>query len=91
MTNNPGDCASNVCTEFFEDIDGDGYGKGEPTGIGTCGDVPLPLSVGARVRLGGDCCDIQVTGSRGVFPGATVPVTIPDACLANGVTSFNCQ
>jgi hypothetical protein len=39
-TDTPGECASNVCVEFFLDLDGDGYGKGQPDGISQCGAPP---------------------------------------------------
>jgi hypothetical protein len=91
--NNPGECASNVCVEFFLDLDGDGYGKGQTDGIGLCGDTPPPVPVGRSVRLGGDCCDLQEDGARGVHPDATIPVPVPLSCQALGVPAndFNCR
>jgi hypothetical protein len=86
-TSDPGQCASNVCTEWFFDLDGDDFGVGEPDGIGECGEVQLPTSTGSNVKQGGDCCDVQQPGSSSVFPGATVPpATIP----CPNVT-FNCR
>ena len=92
-TNNPGECASNACVEFFLDLDGDGYGRGEPDGIGQCGDISLPQPSGGNlVRLSGDCCDLMIDGASGVHPDATTPVIVPQACQAAGVPAdgFNC-
>lgn len=44
-------CASNVCTPFYVDQDGDGYGTGPASGF--CGTTP-PVGYSAQT---GDCCD----------------------------------
>jgi hypothetical protein len=44
-------CASGICTPFYQDIDGDGYGAGPATGF--CGST-TPVGYSAQT---GDCCD----------------------------------
>jgi len=44
-------CASEVCTPFYQDVDGDGYGTGPA--IGFCG-TTTPVGYAAQT---GDCCD----------------------------------
>jgi hypothetical protein len=44
-------CASNVCTPFWQDIDGDGYGAG--AAVGFCG-TSAPIGYAPQ---SGDCCD----------------------------------
>ena len=47
----PGDCASGLCSPFYVDVDGDGYGTGQAMGF--CG-TTAPVGYSAQ---SGDCCD----------------------------------
>ena len=73
-------CASNACTLYYHDGDGDGYGAGTPSNF--CGTATL---VGYATQ-GGDCCDDNAT----INPGADFHTTI-GSC--DGVTTwdYNCD
>jgi len=58
-------CASNVCTPFYVDADGDGYGAGAPTGF--CG-TSTPIG---HATQAGDCCDdSSFSVAKLIHPGA---------------------
>src|SRR6185312_6062521 len=59
-------CASNACTAFYLDQDGDGYGSGGA--VGFCGTAP---PVGYTTQ-NGDCCDdpVHLAVSKLIHPGA---------------------
>jgi hypothetical protein len=67
----PSDCASNTCTAFFLDQDGDGYGSG--TAKGYCG-TSTPLGYASE---GGDCCDdpSYLSVAKQIHPGAGYQTT----------------
>ena len=73
-------CASNACTVYYHDGDGDGYGAGTPSNF--CGTAAL---VGYATQ-GGDCCDDNAV----INPGADFHTTI-GSC--DGVTTwdYNCN
>jgi hypothetical protein len=73
-------CASNVCTTFYVDTDGDGYGGTASTQ--RCGSTP---PYGFTVTPG-DCCD--VTGGQNTYPGSPTTSTSPNAC---GSYDYNCN
>lgn len=65
------DCASQVCTPFYVDVDGDGYGTGQATGF--CGTTP-PIGYAAQ---SGDCCDnaSNLAVAKMIHPGADFQTT----------------
>ncbi|HLK92324.1 MAG TPA: hypothetical protein VKZ18_20690 [Polyangia bacterium] len=65
------DCASHVCTPFYVDVDGDGYGTGQATGF--CGTTP-PIGYSAQ---SGDCCDTatNLAVAKLIHPGADFQTT----------------
>jgi hypothetical protein len=73
-------CASNACTVYYHDGDGDTYGAGTPSNF--CGTAAL---VGYATRAG-DCCD----DNAGINPGAGFQTTIG---TCDGVTTwdYNCD
>jgi hypothetical protein len=65
------DCASRVCTPFYVDVDGDGYGSGQA--VGFCGANP-PIGYAAQ---SGDCCDSasNLAVAKLIHPGADFQTT----------------
>jgi hypothetical protein len=65
------DCASNTCTAFFVDVDGDGYGAGQAMGF--CG-TTAPVGYAA---MNGDCCDnaTNLAVAKLIHPGADFQTT----------------
>jgi HYDIN/CFA65/VesB family protein len=70
-------CGSGVCTPFFRDVDGDGFGSG--AAVRLCGAAPPSLEFSSR---GDDCCDLVAdppgdpsltTDPQFVNPGITTP------------------
>jgi hypothetical protein len=59
-------CASHVCTGFYVDVDGDGYGTGQATGF--CG-TTAPVGYAFQ---SGDCCDngTNLAIAKLIHPGA---------------------
>jgi hypothetical protein len=66
----PSECASSVCSQFYPDADGDGYGRSNEV-IRVCG-TAAPLGY---VAAGNDCCDVSDAASRSrsaqIKPGQT--------------------
>jgi hypothetical protein len=65
------DCTSGVCTPFYVDVDGDGYGTGQAMGF--CGTTP-PIGYAAQ---SGDCCDSasNLAIAKLIHPGADFQTT----------------
>jgi hypothetical protein len=72
-------CTSGVCTAFYADADGDGYGAGTATGF--CG-TTAPIGY---ATLNGDCCDdaTHLAVAKLIHPGADFQTT-----SAGGVCSI---
>jgi hypothetical protein len=64
-------CVSHVCTAFYVDVDGDGYGTGQATGF--CGST-APVGYASQ---SGDCCDnaTNLTVAKLIHPGADFQTT----------------
>ncbi len=64
-------CASHACTAFYVDVDGDGYGTGQP--VGFCG-TTAPIGYASQ---GGDCCDnaTNLAVAKLIHPGADFQLT----------------
>jgi hypothetical protein len=64
-------CASNACTPFYVDQDGDGYGTGQA--VGFCG-TTAPVGYAAQT---GDCCDTapSIAIAKLIHPGAGYQTT----------------
>jgi hypothetical protein len=64
-------CASGACTPFYQDVDGDGYGTGVPTGF--CG-TSTPVGYSSQT---GDCCDnaANLTLAKLIHPNAGFQTT----------------
>ena len=73
------ECASNACTTFYQDGDGDGYHGASKTFCGTA----TPSGWKATTS-GVDCCDRDPK----VKPGQTTPSATASAC---GTWDFNCD
>ena len=73
-------CASNVCTPFYVDQDGDGYGTGPASGF--CG-TAAPVGYSAQT---GDCCDTasNLALAKLIHPNAGFQTT-----SAGGVCGIN--
>jgi hypothetical protein len=78
------ECLANVCTTFFFDQDGDGFGTNLTT-ANACGSG-APAGFVAR---GGDCCDTDAQA----FPGATPRTGVAGFPTTNACDSFdyNCD
>ncbi len=65
------DCTSGVCTPFYVDIDGDGYGAGQA--VGFCG-TTAPVGYASQ---SGDCCDTasNLAVAKLIHPGADFQTT----------------
>jgi hypothetical protein len=65
------DCASGVCNPFYVDVDGDGYGAGQP--VGFCG-TAAPVGYAS---MNGDCCDnaTNIAVAKLIHPGADFQTT----------------
>jgi hypothetical protein len=79
-------CASNVCTPFWQDIDGDGYGAG--AAVGFCG-TSAPIGYAPQ---SGDCCDTasNLAIANLIHPNADFqPTSAGGVC---GITwDYNCD
>ena len=64
-------CASQVCTAFYVDVDGDGYGTGQAMGF--CG-TAAPVGYASQ---SGDCCDTatNLAVAKLIHPGADFQLT----------------
>jgi hypothetical protein len=71
-------CLSGVCSTFYVDYDGDGYGNS--ASIQRCG-TTVPSGYADK---SGDCCDIDATA----YPGSTTTLATEDAC---GSFDYNCD
>jgi hypothetical protein len=80
-----GQCATNVCTPFYVDADGDGYGAG--AAVGFCG-TSTPVGYAPQA---GDCCDDSgLTIAKAIHPGAGFQTTSANG--ACGVTwDYDCS
>lgn len=80
------DCASGVCTAFYVDVDGDGYGTGQA--VGFCG-ANAPVGYAAQ---SGDCCDSasNLAVAKLIHPGADFqPTSAGGVC---GITwDYDCS
>jgi len=67
----PTNCASHVCTAFYVDVDGDGYGTGQA--VGFCG-TTAPIGYASQ---SGDCCDnaTNLAVAKLIHPGANAQTT----------------
>jgi len=71
-------CLSGVCSTFYVDSDGDGYGVG--TGISQCGTTPPS----GYANKAGDCCDTDANA----HPGQTATFSTADKCSS---FDYNCD
>ena len=83
------DCQSRVCSSWFVDADGDGFGASSVPPVKTCGTTPPS---GAKFATkGGDCCD----SSADAFPGQTQQFgdVLPPECVLNASADhdYNCN
>ena len=64
-------CTSHVCTGFYVDVDGDGYGAGQA--VGFCG-TTAPIGYASQ---SGDCCDsaTNLAVAKLIHPGADFQTT----------------
>jgi hypothetical protein len=87
--NQPGDCESNVCTRWFLDVDGDGFGSQGPSGfLSFCG-PNVPNVPGQRfVARADDCCDAIFDVRPGQTVGGEASYFCP-AASARGGMAFN--
>ncbi len=79
-------CASAVCTPFYPDVDGDGYGTG--LAVGFCG-TATPVGYSAQT---GDCCDnaSNLALAKLIHPNAAFQTTSAGGVC--GVTwDYNCD
>jgi hypothetical protein len=80
----PSDCASNACTVFYIDQDGDTHGAASGASR-VCGTTPPA----GYVTSSDDCCDIP-NGGQNIFPGQTKWFyTATTAC--NVQWDYNCD
>jgi hypothetical protein len=79
-------CASNTCTPFYLDQDGDTYGTG--AAVGFCGKV-APVGYAAQ---NGDCCDdpAHVSVAKLIHPGAGYQ-TMSAGGICNITWDYNCS
>lgn len=80
----PADCSGGICTQWFDDGDGDGFGRGES--FGRCGVISPEPSFFFALR-GGDCCDIP-RSAEFTNPEVVKGFSIPTAC---GGFDYNCD
>ena len=80
------DCASNTCTAFYVDVDGDGYGAGQAMGF--CG-TTAPVGYAA---MNGDCCDNapNLAIAKLIHPGADFQTTSAGG-VCNITWDYNCS
>lgn len=79
------ECASNACTGFYVDADGDGYGA-ESAAVGFCGTAPPP----GYATSHDDCCDV-VTDGFNLHPNQTMWFTSPSAASCGTTWDYNCD
>jgi hypothetical protein len=79
-------CASNTCTPFYLDQDGDGYGSG--AAVGFCG-TTAPVGYAAQ---NGDCCDdpSHLAVAKLIHPGAGYQTTSADG-VCNVTWDYDCS
>jgi hypothetical protein len=79
-------CVSQVCTAFYVDVDGDGYGTGQA--VGFCG-TTAPVGYASQ---SGDCCDSasNLAVAKLIHPGADFQTTSAGGVC--GITwDYNCS
>ena len=78
-------CASGVCSPFYVDADGDGYGAGSP--VGFCG-TATPIGYASQ---NGDCCDdASHAVAKLIHPGAGFQTTSA-AGVCNVTWDYDCD
>jgi len=81
----PSQCASSVCSPFYVDADGDGYGAGSP--VGFCG-TATPIGYASQ---NGDCCDdASHPVAKMIHPGAGFQ-TSSAAGVCNVTWDYDCD
>jgi hypothetical protein len=81
-------CASGVCNPFYVDVDGDGYGTGQP--VGFCTLTAAPIGYAAQ---NGDCCDdaSNIALAKLIHPGADFQTTSAGG-ICGGITwDYDCD
>jgi hypothetical protein len=81
-------CASGVCSPFYVDVDGDGYGTGQA--VGFCTLTAPPIGYAAQ---NGDCCDsaANIALAKLIHPGADFQATSAGG-ICNGITwDYDCS
>jgi hypothetical protein len=81
-------CASGACNPFYADVDGDGYGAGQP--VGFCTLTSPPIGYTAQT---GDCCDsaANLTIAKLIHPGADFQTTSAGG-ICNGIAwDYDCS
>lgn len=65
-------CGSGACNPFYADVDGDGYGTGQPVGYCTLTAPPIGYAT-----QNGDCCDdaTNIAVAKLIHPGADFQLT----------------
>jgi hypothetical protein len=80
----PTDCASNACTTFYVDADGDGHGAASGA-TRVCGTTAPP----GYVTSNDDCCDVGA-GAANIHPGQTAWFTSAATACSVG-WDYNCD
>jgi len=80
-------CASGVCSPFYVDQDGDGYGTG--TAVGFCG-TTTPIGYAAQ---SGDCCDTasNLAVAKLIHPGADFQTTSAGGVCGGITWDYDCD
>jgi len=81
-------CASGTCNPFYADVDGDGFGTGQP--VGFCTLTTPPIGYAAQT---GDCCDdaANIALAKLIHPGADFHATSAGG-ICGGITwDYNCS
>ena len=81
-------CASGACNPFYADVDGDGYGTGQPAGF--CTLTAAPIGYAAQ---NGDCCDdaSNIALAKLIHPGADFQTTSAGG-ICGGITwDYDCD
>ena len=79
-------CASNACTPFYQDLDGDGYGAGAAAGF--CG-TTAPVGYATK---NGDCCDDpnHLSVAKLIHPNADFQMTSAGG-VCNVTWDYDCS
>jgi hypothetical protein len=79
-------CASNTCTPFYQDLDGDGYGAGAAAGF--CG-TTAPVGYATK---NGDCCDDpnHLSVAKLIHPNADFQMTSAGG-VCNVTWDYDCS